>query len=278
MSAAFLDDTVTYVISREWKDLLWIYVLRLHPTPHCSEGVRYSFFGWARSVPTSPACTAEATAAQLTVAALGLLVIAIPLTQIAQRAGLAYAPRMLGMLVGWAVGDAVARWRYELLTDDAALHVAFAVGWSLLAALVQSVEPLLLAVECGEGDGIGACCERLCRTCWELVSRSLSLTVVMACAESAVRTEARSSFSSRTMQHHASGVRAAYAGGLLRATARSSPACLRSNYTARSTRGCCCSGRLSSPWASPPPRRGCMRCGRWHAPRMHAAEPHRALL
>ena len=61
-AASFLDETVTYVLSREWKDLLWIYVLRLHPTPHCSLHVRYSFFGWARAVPTNPECTPEASA------------------------------------------------------------------------------------------------------------------------------------------------------------------------------------------------------------------------
>ena len=181
-AAAFLDATVTYVLSREWKDLLWIYVLRLHPTPHCSEHVRYSFFGWARAVPTSPECTTEATPAVLTACAVCMLLTGAPLNLAAQRAGLPHAPMMIGMCVGWAVGDAVDAWRTRLLTDSVSFHVAFAAGWSLVAVLLLSLEPFLLGIECGEGGGTRARCEALCRSGWELLSRSLSVTVVMAWA------------------------------------------------------------------------------------------------
>ena len=180
--ASFLDDTVTYVLSREWKDLLWVYVLHLHPTPHCSEGVRYSFFGWARTVPTAPTCTEEASAVPLTLCAIGLLLAGAPLTLAAQRAELPHAPKMIGMCVGWAVGDAVARWRTELLTDTLVRQLAFAAGWSLIAALLQSLGPFLLSIDCGKDGGCRAHCHTLGRSCWELLCHSLSVTVVMVWA------------------------------------------------------------------------------------------------
>ena len=33
----FVDGTLTYVLSRQWKDLLAIYVFRLHPLPYCAQ-------------------------------------------------------------------------------------------------------------------------------------------------------------------------------------------------------------------------------------------------
>ena len=34
----FVDGSLTYVLSRQWKDLLAIYVFRLHPLPYCKPG------------------------------------------------------------------------------------------------------------------------------------------------------------------------------------------------------------------------------------------------
>ena len=33
----FLNDTLLYIVSRHWVDLLWIELFRLHPLPFCSE-------------------------------------------------------------------------------------------------------------------------------------------------------------------------------------------------------------------------------------------------
>ena len=41
----FLDMTTTYVLSRSWQDLISMYIFRLHPLPHCSTSITYSFLG-----------------------------------------------------------------------------------------------------------------------------------------------------------------------------------------------------------------------------------------
>ena len=63
----FMDMTTTYVLSREWQDLLSMYIFRLHPLPHCSQEntVRYSFLGLVarRGIDDDrPGCSAEASA------------------------------------------------------------------------------------------------------------------------------------------------------------------------------------------------------------------------
>ena len=75
---AFLDSTVTYILSREWQDLLSIYLFRLHPLPHCVQNsVCYSFFGLvSRPVDAGPGCSAEAETSTQLFFTLGLLLTA----------------------------------------------------------------------------------------------------------------------------------------------------------------------------------------------------------
>ena len=68
--------TTTYVLSREWHDLLSIYIFRLHPLPHCSETVGYSYMTTyldERDVPGE--CGEEAPAWELAQYAIFILIV-----------------------------------------------------------------------------------------------------------------------------------------------------------------------------------------------------------
>lgn len=120
----FLDMTTTYVLSREWQDLLSMYIFKLHPLPHCSEDnkVGYSFLGFvSRSgMDDRPGCSAEARASTQGVFAILLLLSAAALQGATQKA-LADLPHVteqvtsiIGMCVGWGAGDAVIKLLLEL--------------------------------------------------------------------------------------------------------------------------------------------------------------------
>eukprot|EP00966_Prymnesium_polylepis_P068505 1591522-Prymnesium_polylepis.1 len=64
--ADLLEDTVLFVLAKEWADLLGIYLFRLHPSPFCDE------------------CAPEAAAALKRVAALKLLLVAAVLKRVAE--------------------------------------------------------------------------------------------------------------------------------------------------------------------------------------------------
>ena len=114
----FLDTTVTYVLSREWQDLLSVYIFRLHPLPHCSDQVGYQIFGWVSraAVSTDPECTSDAPVEQQAVYALGLLIACAVVHVAIMRSSLARYPHItdqvmaiMGMCVGWAAGDAAVK-------------------------------------------------------------------------------------------------------------------------------------------------------------------------
>ena len=126
----FLDGTVTYVLSREWHDLLSVYIFQLHPLPHCSETVGYEILGWVvksrEDLDASPECTSDATAweqaryAIILIAVFSVLEAVVKRTKLAERYPhvIEQYTAIAGMCVGWAVGDAVVKY----FTDY--MHVA----------------------------------------------------------------------------------------------------------------------------------------------------------
>ena len=103
--AAFLEGTVIYTLSQQWDELLGVYVLKMFPVPYCSSSVKLE-------------CTAEASAdAQFRYVAVLLIVSAalqsymeigpMPYQWQAWRSNaLGLVPKMIGMCLGWALGDA----------------------------------------------------------------------------------------------------------------------------------------------------------------------------
>ena len=108
---SFLEGTVVYVLSQQWDDLLSTYLLRLHPLPYC---------GSQTAVPgITLNCQAEAGADEQFRYVLTLLLVSALLQLYAEIGPLPYrwhawrtlsylrfAPRMIGMCIGWAAGNA----------------------------------------------------------------------------------------------------------------------------------------------------------------------------
>lgn len=119
----FLDVTLTYVLSREWQDLLSTYVLHLHPLPHCTTNtVGYSIFGLSfnrRVVEIGPECSVEASAVTQAYYALCTLLAAALLQGISLRCCTGshtsgQITSIIGMCVGWGAGDSVVKFLAEL--------------------------------------------------------------------------------------------------------------------------------------------------------------------
>jgi hypothetical protein len=103
--AAFLEGIVVYALSQQWDDLLSAYLFRLQPIPYCSRQTLH--------------CDDPAPAAQQFRYVAGLLAVAAFLLCYAEVGPLPYqwhvwrtrsfmriGPRMIGMCIGWALGDA----------------------------------------------------------------------------------------------------------------------------------------------------------------------------
>ena len=119
----FLDMTVTYVLSRQWQDLLSMYLFRLHPLPHCSrQEVDYSFFGFVaieHPEDFGPKCIADASSTTQAIFAIGLLGTAAVVQGVA-TSRLPHSPHITGqitaiagMCVGWGAGDAAIKLLHE---------------------------------------------------------------------------------------------------------------------------------------------------------------------
>ena len=157
--AAFLEGLVIYVLSREWHDMLTIYVFRLQPVPHCSEavGVRFGFFGLLRlthreshtALQAAPTCTPEADAATQARCVLILVGLAAAVHFAAQRtlpAGIApVVTSIAGTTLGWAAGDAAVKLLVETMPTppegssgvEGPYDVIFACCTTLLAVLIM---------------------------------------------------------------------------------------------------------------------------------------------
>lgn len=241
----FADMTVTYVLSREWQDLFSIYLFRLHPLPHCSDEVGYSFLGFVvGGTPSGSSCSPEAPASSQAQFALVLLLAAsvaqgIAVTLMTRSHYIAeQVASISGMCVGWGAGDALIRFWLEqvdlaqpvvtpkprptptvsaapagapapvivdvpspeaatprllaaaeayegplasLLVEDVHMAgVVFALGWSIIAALlIILLQPLVRnKLSFGEGfvpDALEECAFAL----WSLSTRALTTSVMM---------------------------------------------------------------------------------------------------
>ena len=161
----FLDMTVTYVLSRQWQDLLSIYLFRLHPLPHCSpHDVGYSFLGLVMrgDIGDRPGCSVDADASTQAIFAVGLLLFASAVqgatTKLTQGAPHIndQITSIAGMCVGWGAGDAVIKLLLELRPP--AVVVEKAVEPVVAAAATTAVA---MASDQAEGGGGGATLRRL---------------------------------------------------------------------------------------------------------------------
>lgn len=163
----FLDMTTTYVLSREWQDLLSIYMFRLHPLPHCSERkVGYSFFGFvARSnFDDRPGCSAEQDASTQAAFALGLLLVAAAVQGMTTKFTADHphiheqVTSIIGMCVGWGAGDAVIKLLLELhppsATKEAIAKAAKAAADAAAkAAAAEAARASVAGVGAADGSG-----------------------------------------------------------------------------------------------------------------------------
>ena len=112
--ASFVEGIVLYVLSQQWDDLLSIYVFRLHPVPNCGTRHVLDAHHWHEA----PACTAESPVATQLSYVAGLVAVAAALQTCVEIGPLPYrwhawrmsvwqyVPRMIGMCIGWALGNA----------------------------------------------------------------------------------------------------------------------------------------------------------------------------
>lgn len=155
---AFLEGLVVYVLSREWHDMLSIYVFRLQPVPHCSEavGVRFGFFGLvklsqhSKHFDNGPTCTQEADSATQARCVLMLIAVAAVIQGIARRtlpAELAtIVTQIAGTTIGWTAGDAAVRLLAETMppADENGQEGGYDLVFAMLTTVVAVVLMLLL--------------------------------------------------------------------------------------------------------------------------------------
>lgn len=148
----YVQAIVTFVLSKQWKDLLAIYVLRLQPLPYCSNLHR-------ERIP----CTAPASLGVQVLFALGLLCLAASVARVAllyerRWPRLGSVPEMAGMCVGWSFGD-VSVSLLERLGGASWARLIYAAGQTLVAALLLAslsiVRTSWRATPSGGGEGGG---------------------------------------------------------------------------------------------------------------------------
>ena len=109
---AFLEGLVVYTLSQQWDDLMSIYMFRLHSFPYCG-----SSHVIGNATHDAPSCTAEAPASRQLLYVAVLLVLSalvqcyaeigpLPMRWHAWRvSSFPFVPRMIGMCIGWALGN-----------------------------------------------------------------------------------------------------------------------------------------------------------------------------
>ena len=170
---SFLDGLVVYVLSREWHDLFSIYIFKLHPLPHCSQGeeVRFGFFGLKSFTDQlsgssavdvdqkAPTCSPEADF-ETQISSLFLLLLIGVVVQIS-------ADRMLsteigtavvsiaGMTVGWSAGDAAIRLHVERALAQMHSASVLAADANVAPGAVATVPPVAVVTEQAVSPGGG---------------------------------------------------------------------------------------------------------------------------
>ena len=194
----FLDEAVTYMLSRQWHDLFAAYIFRLHPMPHCSEMVAFELLGWViKESEVQPACSAEAAAWVQAQYALGALAVTSTLHAAAARSHMAtlspyvfeQCTAIAGMFVGWAAGDAVVRAFKDYVfaaeaeapaPSQATEAMLLACGYTAVACaaivlLQLTAQPL---VACSNGAWVDAA-EQASHSLWALATRGLTSSVAI---------------------------------------------------------------------------------------------------
>jgi len=196
----FLGDTLVYIVSRQWVDLLFIELFRYHPLPFCSE-------------PRSDLpCTPEAPSSVQARLALGILLAAATLRRTAAGFGpgtavfwLGSSP-MAGYLSGWACGFTAVKALRELNEAwpgyDYLYPIVTLVATAVVAVIILVLRPSTVVMGCygasarllqlvrprvrlGRRSSLTAARSeehwaiRPLEQIWGLVSRSLTVVVMM---------------------------------------------------------------------------------------------------
>jgi len=174
----FVDGLAIYALSKEWNDLFSIYVFRLQPLPFC------------KGTP-GLTCTDPKPASIQAVYAVGMLVAAACVQAVLARhesrlPSLATVRPMLGMVVGWAAGDAYVQFLVEWQSDEgsacwwntcvgamAAFSTLVTLGNTVALTALQPLSRVVAAHRCGKA------LEQQLAAFWQLLSRALSVTIFM---------------------------------------------------------------------------------------------------
>lgn len=184
----YVQGVVTYVLSRQWKDLFAIYALRLQPLPYCSNVI-------VERIP----CTAPATLGIQALFVVSLLVGAAVIARISAHyehfwPRLRTVPAMAGMCVGWSFGDLSIQLLVELAggiaSNFALATVETLLSAAILAAALYAAESANQA-QSGAAGGGGGAARRLLpllhvmrAATWPLVSHALGVGVMVTWAHS----------------------------------------------------------------------------------------------
>ena len=135
-SRKFLNSVAVYIVSREWQDLLSVYIFNMHPMPHCSAATM-QLMGWTFApLVVTPECTRHAAArAQFLYALALLMVVSVALRPILD-ASWRLTGRVCAKFVGWGCADAIVQLMREQELDSPAPSVGAAVLVLVLAAML----------------------------------------------------------------------------------------------------------------------------------------------
>ena len=214
-------DLFTYVLSKVWFDLLFVYVLRLLPRPYCcpvGESPRQRLFfslvlkQCSAAESTATPCRESASAAALLAAAAALLASLGLIDQGVQSLAMrnASAARLVqsvaGMFLGWALGHAYAHaisegggavcgdgWTCSIFADLASAVLVTVSAAPLVAALLRlascggGADAAAAEESSGERDGAGGVLRRCVCSCARLLAGGLSTMTMVAWVEVRVR-------------------------------------------------------------------------------------------
>ncbi|EOD13421.1 hypothetical protein EMIHUDRAFT_246820 [Emiliania huxleyi CCMP1516] len=209
-------DLFTYVLSKVWFDLLFVYVLRLLPRPYCcpvGESPRQRLFfslvlkQCSAAESTATPCRESASAAALLAAAAALLAALGLIDQGVQSLAMrnASAARLVqsvaGMFLGWALGHAYAHaisegggavcgdgWTCSIFADLASAVLVTVSAAPLVAALLRlascggGANATAAEESSGERDGAGGVLRRCVCSCARLLAGGLSTMTMVAWA------------------------------------------------------------------------------------------------
>jgi hypothetical protein len=170
--AAFLEGTIVYTVSKQWDDLLSIYVFGLHQRPYCGDDDDAHAHHHCHPEGSSSAQFAYSATLLLLTSALQAWAEYGPLPYRWHRwrtsSYMRVAPKMIGMCIGWALGNACKATFLQIDTKDRGeiectaakcngLNILFCVLATLFTAVVMvAAQPVVSgALHCGNAS----CCQ-----------------------------------------------------------------------------------------------------------------------